>query len=388
MLVFLAKRYAFSSENRHKGTSVRIALGLALCLFAITMVLSFMQALQKNQFEDIRTFESFDVQAPLSSTDLDKGAALVRELESLPLVEHAFLFAEIPVLIQGRDGSSLAGRIRAIESKGPFTEGLNLYRGELLKEGELTASYLHLGAMPLGETIEVTLLKKGRQATVIPSQRRLKVGGVYYTSMYDFDSSTYLTDLPTLYSLNGDAPLSVGIYSQATSEAVAKEIRENFSDLDPITWKEANASLYGAMQLEQSMMTLMLLLMVAVIVIHIRNSSRRLLLAKQREIAMLRSMGLQKRQVQQVFVLQALIVASVGALGGMALSFVGVLLYPHFSLLVYSSLGVHLTLVVDFLNLFLLVIAILCFSGFASFLGTRRILKADIMEMFAHDEVQ
>ncbi len=388
MMIFLAKRYAFSSENRHKGTSVRIAFGLALCLFAITMVLSFMQALQENQFEDIRTFESFDVQSPLSSNDLDKGNALVQELEQLPLVDYAFLFTEIPVLIQGKDGSSLAGRIRAIQSKGAFSEGLNLYRGELFKTGELTVSYLHLSAMPMGNSVEVTLLKKGKQATVVPSQRKMTIGGVYYTSMYDFDSSTYLTDLDTLYALNSDAPLFVGIFSAGKSDAVAKEIKENFSELEPITWKEANASLYGAMQLEQSMMTLMLLLMVAIIVIHIRNSSRRLLLAKQREIAMLRSMGLPKKQVQQIFILQALIVASVGVFGGVILSLAGILLYPNFSRLVYSSLGVHLTLVVNFFDLFLLVVAILCFSGFASYLGTRRILKADIMEMFAHDEVQ
>ncbi|HKM06876.1 MAG TPA: ABC transporter permease, partial [Sphaerochaeta sp.] len=124
MLLFVAKRYAFSSENRHKGTSVRIAFGLALCLFAITMVLSFMRALQENQFEDIRTFESFDVQALLPFTDLEKGNALVTELENLPLVDHAFLFAEIPALIQGKDGNTLAGRVRAIQSKGSFTEKL------------------------------------------------------------------------------------------------------------------------------------------------------------------------------------------------------------------------------------------------------------------------
>jgi len=388
MLLFLAKRYAFSSENRHKGTSVRIAFGLALSLFAITMVLSFMQALQENQFADIRTFESFDVHAPLSYTDLEKGNALVNELESLPLVDHAFLYSEIPVLIQGKDGSSLAGRIRALQSKGPFTEELNLYRGELFKEGMLSASYLHLSSMPLGSSVEVTLLKRGKQATVVPSQRKMTIGGVYYTSMYDFDSSTYLTDLDTLYVLNAEAPLFVGIFSSQKSEAVANEIRENFPYLDPITWKEANASLYGAMQLEQSMMTLILFLMVAVIIIHIRNSSRRLLLAKQREIAMLRSMGLEKRQVQQLFVLQALIVAVVGSFAGVALSLAGLLIYPNFSLLVYSSLGVHLTLSINVLDLFLLVVAILCFSAFAAYVGTRRILKADIMEMFAHDEVQ
>ncbi len=389
MVLFLAKRYAFSRENRHKGTSVRIAFGLALCLFAITMVLSFMQALQEDQFVDIRTFESFDVQIPLTFTDLSRGNALALELEELALVDHAFLFSEIPVLIQGRGGSpALAGRIRAIQSKGAFSEGLHLYRGELFKESTLSCSYLHIASMPLGETVEVTLLKKGKQATVIPSQRKMPIGGIYYTSMYDFDSSTFLTDMDTLYSLNADAPLFLGIFSKAKSDLVAQQIMERFPTLEPVTWKEANASLYGAMQLEQSMMTLMLLLMVAVIIIHIRNSSRRLLLAKQREIAMLRSMGLPKRIVQQVFVVQALLVALVGVLAGIALSLAGILLYPNFSQLVYRSLGVHLSLAIKVPGLFILVAAILCLSGFASYVGTRRILRADIMEMFTHDEIQ
>ncbi|HKM07050.1 MAG TPA: FtsX-like permease family protein, partial [Sphaerochaeta sp.] len=310
------------------------------------------------------------------------------ELENLPLVDHAFLFAEIPALIQGKDGNTLAGRVRAIQSKGSFTEKLHLYKGELFKEGMLSSSYLHMPSMTLGDSVEITLLKRGKQATVIPFQKKMPIGGVYFTSMYDFDSSTYLTDLATIYSLNAEVPLSVGIYSAGESEAVVQEIRKNFPTLDLITWKEANASLYGAMQLEQSMMTLMLMLMVAVIIIHIRNSSRRLLLAKQREIAMLRSMGLPKTQVQQIFVLQALIVAAVGTLGGVVLCLVGILVYPNFSKLIYSSLGVHLSLVVNYFDLFLLVVAILSFSGLASYIGTRRILKADIMEMFAHDEVQ
>lgn len=387
MVLFLARRYAFSQENRHKATSIRIAIGLALCLFAITMVLSFMQALQDNQFDDIRTFESFDVQIPLDYHDLEKAAHLVQELEQLPSVDYAFLFAEIPALIQGRGGKPLAGRIRAIESKGPFSESLHTYRGELFKEGQLSSSYLHNASLTLHDTVEVTLLKKGKQATVIPTQRNMVVGGIYYTSMYDFDSSTYLTDLPTLYALNAEAPLRIGIFSSEKSEVVSKDIVDHYADLNPITWKEAHASLYGAMRLEQSMMAFMLLLMVMVILMHISNSSRRLLLAKQHEIAMLRSMGLQKKKVAKVFIVQAILVAFVGSMGGLILSILGVALYPNFSRMVFTTLGVHLTLALKYPMICLFIVAILCFSALAAHLGTRRILKADIMEMFSYDEI-
>lgn len=384
----LAKRYAFSSENRHKGTSIRIASGLALCLFAITMVLSFMQALQKNQFEDIRTFESYDLQIALDSNDLQAGYELVDRLETLAEVDHAFLYAEIPTLIQTPEGSTLAGRIRAIDPKGIFEDKVNSYRGTLYTPGTLSSSYLHTKDLNLGSQVNVTILKKGRQATVIPSQKEMTIGSIYYTSMYDFDSSTFLTDLPTLYALNGDVPLFMGIFSSFESEETKQAIKLMEPKLEISTWKEVNASLYGAMQLEQSMMTLMLFLMVLVVIIHIRNSSRRLLLAKQREIAMLRSMGLRRNQVQSLFIYQAVLVAVVGCTAGVLLSYLGITVYPSFSDFVYSSMGVHLKLTIKPLELVALVASILIFSSFAAYVGTRRILKADIMEMFAHDEVK
>ncbi|MGH0053939.1 MAG: FtsX-like permease family protein, partial [Sphaerochaetaceae bacterium] len=131
----------------------------------------------------------------------------------------------------------------------------------------------------------------------------------------------------------------------------------------------------------------MLFLMVLVILVHIRSSSRRLLLAKQSEIAMLRAIGLSKGRVQFLFVLQAAVVAIIGSLCGVLLSYLGVAMYPLFSQYMYQSMGVHLELEIRSMELLMLFVSIVTFSLLASYQGTHRILKADIMEMFAHDEV-
>lgn len=135
LLLHLATRYAFSRQNRHRGTSVRIALGLALCLFAIVAVLSFMQALQRNQFEDIRTFESFDLQIDLQSNDYDSANEVAKQIQELVSVQNAFVYADIPVIAQGTDGSTIAGRLRGIDGEGRFLSNLNSYRGFLFQEG-------------------------------------------------------------------------------------------------------------------------------------------------------------------------------------------------------------------------------------------------------------
>ena len=384
----IARRYAFSRQNRHRNTSIRIALGLAICLFSINLVLAFMQALQSNQFEDIRTYESFDIQIPLAGNSLEQGEQLAMKLRALDSVDAAFLFSDIPVLVASQNGKTIAGRLRAIQSEGKFSKNVRVFRGTLFQSGMISSSYIHSADIALGDSVTITLLKKGRQATVVPVQRELGVGALFYTSMYEFDDSTFLTDLDTLYSLNGDAPLSIGLYSDENLADVKQAIKEIDNTLGPITWKEANASLYGAMELEQSMMELLLFLMIVVIVLHIRNSSKRLLLAKQREIAMLRSMGFRLRQLQRIFILQAFYVAFVGLTLGIFLSYLGIWAYPFVSVFLNSSLAQSLVLTIRPLRLCILVVTILSFSMFAAYFGTRRILKVDIMEMFIHDEVQ
>lgn len=386
LLLRLSTRYAFSSQNRHRSTSVRIALGLALCLFAIVAVLSFMQALQRNQFEDIRTFESFDLQVQLQQSNLEEAQEVAKRIEALDSVSSAFVYADIPVITQAQDGTTVAGRMRAIEAEGRFAEQLNSYRGTIFSEGKLASSYSNSRSIKVGDELKVTLLRKGRQATVIPAQRTLEIGALYYTTSYDFDHTTFLTDLPTLLLLNPDAPLKIGVYTDQAVDGVKQELM-GMGFPQASTWREINASLYGAMELEQKMMTLMLFLMVIVVLVHIRNSSRRLLLAKQREIAMLRSIGLTKGGVQLLFVLQALLVAAIGVVLGSLLALAAVALYPNVSNFVYQSMGVHLSLSIRNSELLILALSILVFSMFAAYQGTHRILKVDIMEMFAHDEV-
>ena len=185
LLVRLSIRYAFSKQNRHRGTSVRIALGLALCLFAIIIVLSFMQALQRNQFEDIRTFESFDVQIELSISDYGQARNMALSIEELEGVDAAFVYVDLPIITQNADGSTIAGRLRAVEGKGRFMEQLNSYRGTLFEKDTIASSYSNNRTIKMGDTLNITYLRKGRQATVVPSQRNLEVGAIFYSSSYD-----------------------------------------------------------------------------------------------------------------------------------------------------------------------------------------------------------
>lgn len=386
ILPLLASRYAFSRQNRHRRSSVRIAVGLGLGLFAIVTVLSFMQALQRNQFRDIRALESYDLQVSAEGLSLDQARGIARAIEQLEGMAAAFVWAELPVIIQGEGGRTISARIRALDTPDRFLQEIRHYKGTPFGEGELSSAWANYLWLKEGDEITITYLRRGRQATIVPASKVMTIGSVYYTSSWEFDQTTLLSNLSTLASVTADLGYHIGIYTDLDVKK-AKKIIALAGHEGVRTYQEINAALWGAMELEQKMMALMLLLMVVIVLVHAYSSTRRLLAAKQREVAMLMTMGARRSTVSAVFVLQAAIVTTIGLVGGIILSYGSLALYPRLSDLVYRQMGVRLLLSIEAVPLLLLSLGILAFSLLSALMAIRRLLGSDIMEMFVYEEI-
>ncbi len=386
ILLRLSSRYAFSRQNRHRGSSIRIALGLALGLFAIVMVLSFMQALQNNQFRDIRTLESFDLQIDVSSSSLGEAREAAAAIARLDGIEAAFVWADLPVIIQGEGGRTISSRIRGIDAPPRLLEAVHSYKGTLFGEGKIASSWANSLWIREGDAITITFLRRGRQATIVPASRKVDVGAIYYTSSWEFDQTTLLSTLDTLTAITDDLSYHIGIYTPLEVQRALRIVSDTGFD-EVKSYREVNAALWGAMLLEQRMMTLMLLLMILIVLVHAYSSTRRLLLAKQREVAMLMTMGAERRTIRAAFVLQSALVSILGLVVGVGLCYAASALYPHLSSLIYRAVGAHLVLVVKGTQVLAFTLAILAFSLISSHLAIRRLLRADIMEMFVYEEI-
>lgn len=386
ILLRLSSRYAFSRQNRHRGSSIRIALGLALGLFAIVMVLSFMQALQNNQFKDIRTLESFDLQADVSTLPLSEARRQAAAIAKLDGIEAAFVWADLPVIIQGEGGRTISSRIRGIDAPAPFVEAVNSYKGTTFAEGKIASSWANSLWIKDGDTITTTFLRRGKQATIVPASKKVEVGAIYYTTSWEFDQTTLLATLDTLSSITEDLAYHIGIYTSLDVQKTKALITDaGFAGVK--SYQEVNAALWGAMLLEQRMMTLMLLLMILIVLVHAYSSTRRLLLAKQREVAMLMTMGARVKTIHAAFVLQSAFVTLLGLVVGCGLCWGALALYPHLAAVIYRKMGTHLVLVIKWIQVLALSGGILAFSLISSLLAIRRLLRADIMEMFVYEEI-
>lgn len=103
-------------------------------------------------------------------------------------------------------------------------------------------------------------------------------------------------------------------------QARAKGARLN--DLAPAvavaTWEEVYGELFQAVQLEKTMMFVLLLLVVAIAGFNIIAGQSMMVHDKRAQIAMLRTLGAERRFVLSLFLSQGALVAGVGTLGGIA----------------------------------------------------------------------
>ncbi|MGI6436914.1 MAG: ABC transporter permease [Sphaerochaeta sp.] len=378
MILRLAWRYAFSKANRHRGVSIRIAVGLGIGILAILVTVSFMQALQNAQFDHLRTYESFDFHS-VQRYSLEDGRALAKELEGLSGVKEAFVYQDLPVLVVDPTGENHPMRIRAIDAGA--TLPIHPIAGELFTAEGVALSYRNRF---LGNPVTITFLRSGKQVTQVPTQRSIPVTGIYATEYGPFDSATILVTPEYLASLIGSEAYSIGIHA---SDRSIRNVEKQLSPYDVISYKEANQSLYQAMELEQKMMTLLLFLLILVIIVHVHVSSKRLVGSKQREIALLRTLGFQEKKMPHIFVLQGLIVALIGCVLGLALTGLFFLLYPMLRVYILSNLGLDLTLALRSGEVGFLCVLILALAAFGAYTGSRRLLHVDIMEILGHGEL-
>ena len=131
----------------------------------------------------------------------------------------------------------------------------------------------------------------------------------------------HLTDASDLKGLGGaaegvalrfDDPLAVREFAAAQRGAFDADWR--YSD-----WTEEYRNLFTAMHIEKLMMSIILLMIVGVAAFNIVASLMMVVIDKQKDIAILRTYGLDARRVARIFIVQGAVIGLVGALLGVAL---------------------------------------------------------------------
>ena len=181
-----------------------------------------------------------------------------------------------------------------------------------------------LGAYPGGQ---ITLWNPEGRSTVVgtvPREVTYTVGAVFEIGVYDYDKAYVLLPMEDAQELLllGD---QVGAIEIQTSNP--DRVGEILAPIQPLVqgrgvivdWRQMNAALFQALEIERVAMFVVLSLIVLVAVFNILSSLIMLVRAKTRDIAILRTMGASRRGMMKVFVTVGVTIGSLGIVLGIIL---------------------------------------------------------------------
>jgi lipoprotein-releasing system permease protein len=193
--------------------------------------------------------------------------------------------SEVPAIIVGRDMArqlqvGVGDRIRLISPNGPLS--------------------------PMG---------------ILPRIRTCVVAGIFETGMFEYDSTIGYINLDTARSLTD---LRQGVHgievrvrdidqADRTALAIQQALGQGYSVRD---WMQLNQNLFAALKLEKIGIFIALNLIILVAALNIISALIMVVMEKNRDIAILKSMGATTRSIMRIFFYQGMVIGLAGTVLG------------------------------------------------------------------------
>jgi lipoprotein-releasing system permease protein len=172
--------------------------------------------------------------------------------------------------------------------------------------------------------------------TPIPFNRDYRVAGIFFTGMYEYDLKYVYVSLDSFQEFldRGDAVdgIEVRIHDPDDS-SVADRIRTALGPSYSVKdWKELNRSLFSALKLEKVAMFIVLGIVILVASFSIVGNLIMVVVEKQREIALLKTLGASDNSVMQLFAIQGLMIGLIGTTLGVLFGLGACYLGKHYGI--------------------------------------------------------
>ncbi len=348
--VFIGLRYTRAKRRNHFISFISLAsiLGIAVGVTALIAVISVMNGFGTELKQRILGMVSHATIEGVGET-LDDWPRAIEIVRSNPHVLGAAPYIERQAMLQGERVSGAI--VRGVE---PSLEPQVSDVGLRMKEGVLGDLVPGGYGIVLGKELAATIgVGMGDKVTVfapefsatpigaLPRTKRFTVVGVFEAGMQEYDAGLavmHLKDAQTLYRLDGPTGIRVKMDDMFRAFAIGREIAQDLanragSGYYRITdWMQGHNNLFQAIAMEKKVMFLILSLIVAVAAFNLVSTLVMLVQDKQADIAILRTLGQSPASVMGTFVVQGMLVGSLGILLGV---FFGVLLAQNLTAIVH-----------------------------------------------------
>jgi lipoprotein-releasing system permease protein len=328
--VFVGLRYV---RTRRSGFFVSFIswvsmLGVCIGVAALITIISVMNGFEgelRGRLVALTAHATLQVPAG----DRRDTAARVR---SLPGTVGVAPFIDVQALA-GRAGSLLPVALHGID---PALEGDVATIGEHLLQGRLAdltpgSRNIVIGrvlAWQLGAEVgdTLTVMVPSREMIMAggrPMLQTFTVSGVFEVGLQDHDGGLAYVALEDAAGLAGSSAVPALRIRFDDVMAAPQRARSVLAAVGPGAtirdWTEEHAAYFRAIRIEKTMMSLILMLVVAVAAFNIVAALVMVVNEKRSDIAILRTLGLDRRGVVQAFLTQGFVIGAIGTLLGVAL---------------------------------------------------------------------
>lgn len=332
----------FLTEGRFQ--SLLIIVGVAAGVAVVAYISALITGLQRNTLE-----KTLGAQAHISVSPLDERVTPALSAQPNALrwsdtqaraqrLQTITNWQAIVALLAQRPGVSAVSPMTsgaALAQRGEATRAIALSGVELSRydrivnlRSKLVAGTLTLspGEAIIGQTLAEDLgVRVGDRITVVINERRdtVRLTGLVDLGIKDLNRRMVLVPLrsaQTLLNLPGgvtqiDLRLDDVWTAQDLAKVLARELPNKVE-----SWQEANAQLVSALRAQSVSTAVIRTVVMLVVVLGIASVLVVSVVQKQREIGILRAMGTTRGQILRVFLLQGVLVATLGSLLGVLLA--------------------------------------------------------------------
>jgi lipoprotein-releasing system permease protein len=163
---------------------------------------------------------------------------------------------------------------------------------------------------------------------VMPRTKRFRIAAVFYSGMYEYDSSHVYMELPRAQEfLDLDEKITnieIKVRDAERVSAVRDEVIASVasSELRVRDWQELNRNLFSALKLEKIATFIILCIAITVACFCIICTLLLMVTEKSKEIAIIKSLGASDNMVLRIFMAEGVIIGAVGTIFGVVTGWV------------------------------------------------------------------
>jgi lipoprotein-releasing system permease protein len=195
-------------------------------------------------------------------------------------------------------------------------------------------------ALSLGAGVGDTLLVTSPQGELtplglVPRYQRFRVVGIFASGFYQYDDGYAFMRLADAQRLFSEPDLVSVISFRIDDLYKAVEVGKTIEaaagpGFQTTNWMQQNRELFRALKLEQVVTFVVLALIVVVAALNILIALTMMVMEKTRDIAVMMSFGVRAEQVRKIFLLQGLLISSIGTVLGLVVGYAASLLGSHY----------------------------------------------------------